>query len=87
MEERPTKMTKINNNIEPESVEVNVLPPFPPMEFTLQQLYTMINCDGVYDNIRCKDITYDDIPMRLYQDAITRTYDKFCKFCNDEFEN
>ena len=25
--------------------------------------------------------------MRLYQDAITRTYDKFCKFCNDEFEN
>ena len=79
-------MTKRYNKIEPEPVEVNVLPPFPPMEFTLQQLYTMINCDGVYDNIQCKDITYDEIPMRLYQDAITRTYDKFCKFCNDEFE-
>ena len=46
MEERPTKMTKINN-IEPESVEVTVLPPFPPMEFTLQQLYAMINCAEV----------------------------------------
>ena len=51
MEERPTKMTKIHNHIEPESVEVNILPPFPPMEFTLQELYAMINCDGVYDNI------------------------------------
>ena len=87
MEERPTKITKIDNNIEPESVEVNVLPPFPPMDFTLQELYTMINCAGVYDRIRCKDITNDEIPIRLYQNAITRTYDKFCKFCNDEFEN
>ena len=51
MEERPTKMTKIDNHIEPESVEVNILPPFPPMEFTLQELYAMINCDGVYDDI------------------------------------
>ena len=86
MEERPTKMTKRYIKIESEPVEVKVLPTFPSMKFTLQERYTMINCFGVYYRIGCKDITYDEIPMKLYQDDITRTYDKFCKLCNDESE-
>ena len=57
------------------------------MDLDFQEQYTIINCEGTFNRITIKDSTYEEIPVKLYQRAIVSTYEKFCKFCSDEFDH
>ena len=69
----------------PNAVEVNSIE-IPEMNIPLKELYSMVQCEGVYRDIKCKDISYREIPNDVYREAILRTYHKFCKFCDEQFE-
>ena len=86
-EERPIKQAKTAEKSSPNKVDINDLPPFPTMDLDFQEQYTIINCEGTYHHITMKDSAYDVIPEKLYQRAIVGTYEKFCKFCSDEFDH